>query len=182
MPYAGAGADAAKVADFVAQQTPASMSWSEVENFRRLWPRTFILKGIMHPNDAIRAAELGVDGIVVSNHCARQLDRAPSPLEVLPAIDAAVGDKLTLMLDSGVRRGADVLVALCLGARFVFLGRPTLYGAAAGGVDGAVRAIDIMSNEIDLTMAQLGCPTLGDLGPDFLLWDHPDDLLRNRRP
>ena len=182
LPYAGAGADAAKVADFVAQQTPAPMSWRDVENFRRLWPRTFILKGIMHPSDAIRAAELGVDGIVVSNHGARQLDRAPSPLEVLPAIDAAVGDKVTLMLDSGVRRGADVLVALCLGARFVFLGRPTLYGAAAGGVDGVVRAIDIMRDEIDLAMAQLGCPTLGDLGPDFLLWDHPDDLLRNRRP
>ncbi len=86
------------------------------------------------------------------------------------------------MLDSGVRRGADVLVALCLGARFVFLGRPTLYGAAAGGVAGVVRAIDIICSEIDLTMAQLGCPNLGDLGPDFLLWDHLDDLLRNRRP
>ena len=182
VPYAGVGPDAAKVADFVAQQTPASMSWSDVEKFRRLWPRTFILKGIMHPNDAIRAAELGVDGIVVSNHGARQLDRAPSPLEVLPAIVAAVGDKVTLMLDSGVRRGADVLVALCLGARFVFLGRPTLYGAAAGGVAGVVRAIDIICSEIDLTMAQLGCPNLGDLGPDFLLWDHLDDLLRNRRP
>ena len=182
LPYAGAGADAAKVADFVAQQTPAPMSWRDVENFRRLWPRTFILKGIMHPSDALRAAELGVDGIVVSNHGARQLDRAPAPLEVLPAIDAAVGDKVTLMLDSGVRRGADALVALCLGARFVFLGRPTLYGAAAGGIDGVHRAIDIMRDEIDLAMAQLGCPTLADLGPDFLLWDHPDDLLRNRRP
>ena len=158
------------------------MAWKDVENFRRLWPGNFVIKGIMHPDDARRAVDIGVDGIMVSNHGGRQLDRAPSPLEVLPAMDAAVGDKLVLMLDSGVRRGADVLIALCLGAKFVFMGRPTLYGVAAGGTAGADRAIEIVRNEIDLTMGQMGCPNLQILGADFLLWDHPDDLRRNRRP
>ena len=91
----------------------------------------------MHPDDAIRAHSLGVDGLMVSNHGARQLDNAPSPLEVLPAIRDAVGDKMTLMFDGGVRRGLDALIALCMGAKFVFVGRPTLYGVTAGGVPGA---------------------------------------------
>ena len=171
-----------KVADFTAGQTAAPLDWKHVERFRELFPGTFILKGIMHPDDALRAADMGIDGITVSNHGARQLDRAPSPLEVLPAIGRAVGDRVTLMLDSGVRRGSDVALALCLGAKFVFLGRPTLYGAAAGGIDGAMRALDILEGELDLTMAQMGAPTLRDLGPEFLLWDDDDDLRRNRRP
>ena len=90
----------------------------------------------MHPDDAIRAHSLGVDGIMVSNHGARQLDNAPSPLHVLPAIRDAVGDKMTVMFDGGIRRGLDALIALCMGAKFVFQGRPTLYGVTAGGVAG----------------------------------------------
>jgi (S)-mandelate dehydrogenase len=90
----------------------------------------------MDPADALRAAEVGCDGVIVSNHGGRQLDQAPASLDVLPAIKAAVGDKMTVMLDSGVRRGADILIALCLGAQFCFMGRPTLYGAAAGGLAG----------------------------------------------
>ncbi len=179
--YAGSD-DPDKVANFVAGQTAAPLDWKHVERFRELFPSNMVLKGIMHPDDAIRAAEIGINGIMVSNHGARQLDRAPSPLEVLPAIDRAVGERMTIMLDSGVRRGADVVVALCLGAKFVFLGRPTLYGAAAGGIEGASKALDILVGELDLTMAQMGAPTLRDLGPDFLLWDDEDDLKRNRRP
>src|SRR5262249_15254226 len=106
-PYAGKDADADKVAAFVASQTTAPLTWRDVENVRRLWPRKFVIKGIMHPDDAVRAASLGVDGIMVSNHGARQLDRAPSPVEVFPAIRDAVGDRMTLMIDSGVRRGVD---------------------------------------------------------------------------
>jgi L-lactate dehydrogenase (cytochrome)/(S)-mandelate dehydrogenase len=127
----------------------------------------------MHPDDARRAAEIGVDGIIVSNHGGRQLDRAPSPIEVFPAIKAAVGDRLTLMLDSGVRRGADIVIACCLGAQYVFVGRATLYGAAAGGLPGARRAIAILRTEIDLVLAQLGCPSLAELGPQFLASDGP---------
>ena len=105
---------------------------------------------------------------MVSNHGGRQLDRAPAALDVLPAICEAAADKLTVMLDSGVRRGADILTALCLGARFVFVGRATLYGAAAGGLPGVRKAIDILRKEIDLVMAQIGCMSLEALGPGFL--------------
>ena len=129
-----------QVGEFMAGQMPASITWADIERFRALWPRTLILKGVMRTDDALRAAETGVDGLMVSNHGARQLDRAPSPLDVLPALDAAVGDRMVLMLDGGVRRGADILIALASGAKFVFLGRPTLYGTVAGGAAGAVKA------------------------------------------
>jgi len=168
-PYAAPGANAKAIAAFVGRQIPCSVTWQDLENFRRLWPRNLVVKGIMHPDDAVRAAQIGVDGIMVSNHGGRQLDQAPAPLEMLPAICAAVADKVAVMLDSGVRRGADILTALCLGARFVFVGRATLYGAAAGGPPGAHRAIDILRKEIDLVMGQIGCPSLAGLGPGFLL-------------
>jgi len=169
-PYARPGAGANEVADFLSSQTPfPGQTWRDFETYRRLWPRTLIIKGIMHRDDAVRAAELGADGIMISNHGGRQLDRAPSPLEVLPAIKAAVGDKLTLMLDSGVRRGADVVIARCLGARFIFVGRATLYGTAAAGLAGARRAIDILRGEIDLVLAQMGCPVFDELGPAWLM-------------
>lgn len=166
--YAGAQADAEKVARFAQSQTPGILTWRDLEKFRRLWPRHLVVKGIMHRNDAIRAAEIGVDGIVVSNHGGRQLDQAPASLAVLPALHDAVGDKVALMLDSGVRRGGDIVTALCLGARFVFVGRATLYGAAVAGVPGVRRAIRILRDEIDRVLAQIGCPNIHDLGPDFL--------------
>ncbi len=168
-PYAEPGASAKAIAAFVGRQIPCSVTWRDLENFRRLWPRHMVVKGIMHPDDAVRAAQIGVDGIMVSNHGGRQLDQAPAPLEMLAPICAAAGDKLAVMLDGGVRRGADILTALCLGARFVFVGRATLYGAAAGGLPGAQKAIDILRKEIDLVMAQIGCPALTGLGPGCLL-------------
>ncbi len=168
-PYAGAGANADQVADFVAHQMPSIPTWEDLEKFRKLWPRHLVVKGILHPDDARRAADIGVDGIIVSNHGGRQLDRAPASLEALPAIRKAVGDRVTIMLDSGVRRGADILIALALGARFVFCGRATLYGAAAGGIPGVRKAISILRSEIDLTMAQIGCPSLDQLDASFLV-------------
>jgi (S)-mandelate dehydrogenase len=168
-PYAPPGASAKEIAAFVARQIPCSVTWRDLEEFRRLWPRRLVIKGIMHPDDAVQAAQMGVDGIMVSNHGGRQLDQAPAALEMLPAISAAVGDKLTVMLDSGVRRGGDILTALCLGARFVFVGRATLYGTAAAGFNGAQKAIDILHKEIDLVMAQIGCPNLAGICPGFLL-------------
>ena len=180
--YAPKGASAAEIAEFVASQTPSPVLWRDVEAFRRQWPGNLVLKGIMHPEDAVRAAALGVDGIVVSNHGGRQLDRAPGPIEVLPAIHAAVGDKLTLMYDSGIRRGSDVIIALCLGAKFVFMGRPTLYGVAAGGMAGASRALQILKQEIGTAMAQLGAADIASIGPQFLMWKDAGDLNRNVRP
>jgi (S)-mandelate dehydrogenase len=168
-PYAPPGADANAVADFLSSQTPSTQTWRELEAYRKLWPRTLVVKGILHPDDARRCADLGVDGIMVSNHGGRQLDRAPSPVELLLVIKQAVGSRLTVMLDSGIRRGSDIVIARCLGARFCFVGRATLYGCVAGGVKGAKRAIDILSDEIDRVLAQIGCPSLEQLGPDWLM-------------
>jgi isopentenyl diphosphate isomerase/L-lactate dehydrogenase-like FMN-dependent dehydrogenase len=180
--YAPKGASAEDVATFVTTQMPTPVLWQDIESFRRLWRGKLVLKGVMHPDDATRAAAIGVDGIMVSNHGARQLDRAPSPIEVLPAINAAVGEKMTVMLDGGIRRGSDVVTALCLGAKYVFVGRPTLYGVTAGGCAGATRALAIFRNEIDLVMANMGAPDLKSLGPQFLMWKDEDDRRRNVRP
>ena len=174
--YAEPGTSAKAVAAFVGRQIPCSVTWHDIENFRRLWPRHLVIKGIMHPDDAARAAQVGVDGIMVSNHGGRQLDQAPAPLDMLAPICAAAGDKLTVMLDSGVRRGADILTAMCLGARFVFVGRATLYGTVAGGFAGAQKAIEILRKEIDLVMGQIGCPSLERLGPGYLLQPQPSPM------
>jgi (S)-mandelate dehydrogenase len=166
--YARPRASNEEVLDFLSSQFQIPVTWADVEHIRKLWPRTFVLKGIMHPDDARRAAALGVDGIIVSNHGGRQLDRAPSPLEVLPAIREAVGDKLTLMFDSGIRRGSDIVITLCLGAKFAFVGRWTLYGVTAGGEAGARHAVEMIRTEVRTVMVQLGAPNIAALGPDFL--------------
>jgi len=177
--YARPGSSASEIADFVAEQTPSPLLWRDIEAFRRLWPGKLVIKGIMHPDDAERCAALGCDGVIVSNHGGRQLDKSPASIEVLPAVAAAVGDRMTVMFDSGIRRGSDAIVALCLGARYVFVGRPTLYGAAAGGTAGAARALAIFKDEIGRTMVQMGAPGIASLGPQFLTWQQPDDLRRN---
>lgn len=169
VPYAGGKRSSAAVIQLLHAQFPVDdHTWRDVERFRSIWPRKLVIKGILHPDDARRAAELGADGVLVSNHGGRQLDTAPSSLEVLPAIHAAVGDKVTVMLDGGVRRGADIVIAWALGARFVFVGRATLYGVAAFGLPGAARAISILREEIEITLKQIGCPSLARLGPKFL--------------
>jgi (S)-mandelate dehydrogenase len=168
-PYAPKGASAAQVAELYGSLTPAPMvTWKTLERMRTLWQGSLVVKGILHPEDAVRAADLGCDAIMVSNHGARQLDAAPSPVDMLPLIRAAVGDRMELLLDSGVRRGSDIVIALCLGARFTTFGRPTLYGAAAGGMKGIQKAIEIVRREIDMVMAQIGCAALRNLGPGYL--------------
>ena len=119
----------------------------------------------MHPDDARKAASIGVDGLVISNHGGRQLDTAPSPLEMLPAIRAAVGDDVELILDSGVRRGSDIVIARCLGAKFAIFGRPTLFGAAAAGEAGIARALQIVRNEIDMVHGADRLPRFRRAGP-----------------
>ncbi|MCK1734361.1 alpha-hydroxy-acid oxidizing protein [Bradyrhizobium sp. 138] len=173
--YAGPNASAKEVADFVGRQFGAPMTWKHVERYRKLWNGNFVLKGIMHPDDAMRAHSLGVDGIIVSNHGGRQLDNAPSPLEMLPTICNVVGERMPVMLDGGVRRGLHALIALCMGAKFVFQGRPTLYGVTAGGVAGAAKALAIFRREIDISMAQIGATKIHDLGPQFLMWKYKPD-------
>jgi L-lactate dehydrogenase (cytochrome) len=144
------------------------LDWSHLELIRRRWKGRLVVKGIMHKDDARRARESGVDGIIVSNHAGRQLDGAVSPLRVLPEIAAIAGD-MPVMFDSGVRRGTDVLKALALGASFVFVGRPFLYAAAIGGEPGVRRGIDVLSEEIDRDMALLGINSLAQMRPELLM-------------
>lgn len=168
-PYAPKGASAGQVADLYGSLTPTpTVTWKTVERMRAAWQGNLALKGILHPDDALQAVNLGVNAIIVSNHGGRQLDAAPAPLEMLPVIRAAVGDRLELILDSGVRRGSDIIIGMCLGARFTIFGRPTLYGAAAAGRKGIQKAIDIVRKEIDKVMAQIGCTELASLQPGYL--------------
>jgi L-lactate dehydrogenase (cytochrome)/(S)-mandelate dehydrogenase len=111
---------------------------------------------------------MGANGILVSNHGARQLDVAPSPIDMLSAIRNAVGNRVELMIDSGVRRGSDIIIAMCLGAKFAFFGRPTLYAVTAGGLAGAEKALAIVRNEVRMVMAQIGCQRIQQLHPGWL--------------
>ncbi len=148
---------------------PGNPVWEDLERYRRLWKGRLVVKGILHPDDAVRSVALGVDGIVVSNHGGRQLDRGAASLDMFPFIRAAVGGKTVLMLDSGVRRGADIVTALCLGADFVFVGRATLYGLAAGGIAGIRRAIAILRHEVETVGRHIGCSRISDFGADRLM-------------
>ena len=169
-PYAPAGANAGQVADMFGTLTPAPMvSWEHFERIRQAWPGPLMIKGLLHPDDAQRAIHLGANGIVVSNHGGRQLDAAPSPIEVLPLVRQAVGADATLIIDSGVRRGSDVVIARCLGADSAIFGRPSLYGVAAAGQAGAERALQIVRNEINMVLTQLGCAHYEALESSYLL-------------
>jgi (S)-mandelate dehydrogenase len=140
-----------------------SLSWEDLRMLRKIWPHTLIVKGIMHPRDALEAAACGADAVVVSNHGGRNFDSTQAPIDVLPQVVDAVGHRLTVLMDSGVRRGSDVIKALALGAKAVLVGRPTLYGTAAGGQAGAARAIEIFREEIDRAMAHLGCRGVAEI-------------------
>ena len=145
-----------------------NLCWEDLARIREFWKdRHLIVKGILHPGDAKKACELGADGVIVSNHGGRQLDGAIAPLRVLPGIVAACG-AVPVMLDSGVRRGTDVIKALALGAKFVFLGRSFGYAAATGGVEGVHHAFRMLQSEIDRDMAMLGINSLDELTPEFL--------------
>jgi (S)-mandelate dehydrogenase len=150
------------------------VQWGHLQRIRETWRGPLVVKGVLHPDDARQCARIGVDALVVSNHGGRQLDAAPSPLEMLPAIRAAVGDDMELILDSGVRRGSDAIIARCLGAKVSLFGRPTLFGAAAAGEAGIARALQIMRSEIDTVMAQIGCRAFDELHAGYL-WPAADD-------
>jgi (S)-mandelate dehydrogenase len=145
------------------------ISWDDVARLREQWPRKLLVKGVLNVADAKRAAELGCDGIVLTNHGGRQLDSCVAPIEVLPDIVRAVGDRLTVIVDSGFRRGTDVVKAMALGAHAVMIGRATLYGLAAGGEAGVSHALNLLTTEIDRVLGQLGCRSLADVGPHLLV-------------
>ncbi|MEB0078999.1 alpha-hydroxy acid oxidase [Pseudomonas sp. CCI3.2] len=150
-------------AHFIGAQMDTGLDWNALARLRDSWPHRLVLKGVLHPADAEKAIALGLDGLVVSNHGGRQLDGAPASIECLPAIAAVAKGKLTLLLDSGVRRGTDVLKACALGADAVLLGRATLYGVAVGGQAGAGHALDLLAQELRLALSLLGKPDLSQL-------------------
>ena len=142
------------------------VSWADVDKLREIWPGKLVIKGIMRADDARRALDHGVDGIVVSNHGGRNMDSAPSTLDVLPGIASAVGHRTTVFVDSGVRRGSDIVKCLALGAHAVFTGRATLYGIGAGGEAGAAKALHILKDEMRRTMAYIGKQRVADINGD----------------
>ncbi|MET0681413.1 MAG: alpha-hydroxy acid oxidase [Burkholderiales bacterium] len=146
-----------------------SLTWDDLRVLRRLWPHTLMVKGIIHPRDAMLAADCGADAVVVSNHGGRNLDSAPAPIDVLPQVVDAVGKRLVVLVDRGVRRGSDVVKALALGAQAVLIGRAPHKRVAVGGEAGAARAIGIFRDQIDRVLALTGCRGIADLNRDCLL-------------
>ncbi|TPW78309.1 alpha-hydroxy acid oxidase [Schumannella sp. 10F1B-5-1] len=148
--------------------TDSSVTFDDLAWMREAWSGPIVLKGIQTLDDAVRAADSGVDGIVLSNHGGRQLDRAIPPLHLLPSVAARVGASTEVMLDTGVRTGADVVAAIALGAKFVLLGRAYLYALMAGGEAGVDRAVQILRAEIRTTMALLGVTSIDELRPEHV--------------
>ncbi|KAH7865313.1 hypothetical protein Vadar_004992 [Vaccinium darrowii] len=162
-PFAGCEDNGSKLEAYAAQILDSSLSWKDIEWLRSITSLPILLKGVLTPEDAIKATEVGVDGIIVSNHGARQLDYSPATITVLEEVVVAVGGKIPVFIDGGIRRGTDIFKALALGAKAIMIGRPVLYGLAAKGEQGVRQVMEMLKNELELTMALSGCPTLKDI-------------------
>ncbi|EID52892.1 alpha-hydroxy-acid oxidizing protein [Saccharomonospora xinjiangensis] len=160
---------ATAVLRWISMITGTDRDWDAVPFLREHWEGPIVLKGVQHVDDALRAADAGVDGIVVSNHGGRQVDGAVAALEVLPTIASAVGDRLDVLFDSGIRTGADVVKALALGAKAVLVGRPYVYGLAHGGEDGVRHVLRCLLADLDLTLALCGHRSAADAGRNSLV-------------
>ena len=160
--------DITALGTWIATQFDTSLNWKDIEWIRSIWPGKLILKGILDVEDAEEAAKTGAQAMVVSNHGGRQLDGAPSSIEVLPEIVDAVGAQMEIMFDGGIRSGQDIAKALALGARGTLIGRSFLYALAAGGQAGVTKAIEIMRNELRVTLALTGTSTIDAVGPHIL--------------
>ena len=166
--YSPEGASAADIAKAYAAQVPSNQTWKDLEHIRALWPGKLVVKGLLHPDDARQAVDIGADAVTVSNHGSVKLDCMPATIDVLPLIALAVGDRIPVFFDGGIRCGPDIVVALCLGAQLGFVGRASLYGVSAGGRAGADRALQILRDELSQTLAMIGCPSVAALGPEFI--------------
>ena len=160
--------DLSSLSTWTAEQFDPTLSWDDVARIRERWGRKLILKGILDPEDAEHAARSGADALIVSNHGGRQLDGAMSSIAALPAIVQAVGDRIEVLFDGGIRSGQDVIKALALGARGTFIGRAFLYGLGAGGESGVTKCLDIIRNELDTTMAMCGLRDVRDVDARIL--------------
>ena len=174
----GAGGGLARQAAAISRQMNMLLSWNDIAWLRYHWRGKVIVKGVLSVDDAQAARAHGVDGIVLSNHGGRQLESAPSPLEVLPYVMDAVGNNLTVLIDSGVRRGSDVAKACALGAKAVLLGRAPLYGLAASGPRGVAEVLKILRDEFEITLRLLGRPLAGDLDASALSPNYRERLRR----
>ena len=161
-------ADLESLATWTNEQFDPTLSWDDVKWIKERWGGKLILKGILDPEDAEKAAQSGADALIVSNHGGRQLDGAKSSIAALPAIASAVGDRIEVLMDGGVRSGQDVIKALALGAKGVFIGRAFLYGLGAMGEAGVAACLDIIRKELDITMALCGLRDIRDVGRDIL--------------
>jgi isopentenyl diphosphate isomerase/L-lactate dehydrogenase-like FMN-dependent dehydrogenase len=168
---AGEAADLRTLAARMAGLLDPAMRWADVDMLRQVWRGPLLLKGVLHPAEAAEALARGVDGLIVSNHGGRQLDGAIASFDALPAIVETVRGRIPVLLDGGVRRGADVVKALARGAAACLIGRPALWGVSVAGEAGVAHVLDIYRREIDRTMGLLGVTRLADLGPDLLF--HP---------
>jgi L-lactate dehydrogenase (cytochrome) len=158
--YTDAGGDLRTIASRMAALLDPAASWTDVAWLRELWDGPLVLKGVLHPEEARRAVTMGIDGIVVSNHGGRQLDGAPASIDALPAIVAAVGERIPVLVDGGVRRGVDIARALALGAKACLIGRPHLWGLAVAGEAGVAAVLALYRGELDRVMALCGWDSL----------------------
>jgi isopentenyl diphosphate isomerase/L-lactate dehydrogenase-like FMN-dependent dehydrogenase len=145
-----------------------SKKWDDLVWLREQWDGPIVLKGVLHPEDARKAADAGIDGVLVSNHGGRQIDGEIASLDALPGIVDAVGDRMTVLLDSGVRTGSDVIKALALGAKAVFIGRSYIYGLGLEGEDGVRHVLRALLAELELSMALAGCARVSDVTAEVL--------------
>jgi len=164
----GDGAEAVSLAEYVGRQFDPGISWRDVEWLRGQWNGPIVLKGIQSVADAIIAADEGIEALALSNHGGRQLDSAPAPLDLLPAVADAVGGRTEIICDGGVRRGSDIVKALALGADACMAGRAYLYGLGAAGEAGVDHVLSLLESDMKRTMALIGCKTVADIGRDYV--------------
>jgi len=172
----GDGASAVTLADYINTQFDPTLSWRDVEWLRDVWSGPLVVKGVQTVEDARLAADAGVDAIALSNHGGRQLDDAPTPISLVAPVVDALGDRVEIICDGGVRRGSDIIKAVALGARAVSIGRAYLYGLGAAGERGVDHVVQLLTTDARRTMALLGAASLADLTPELL--DLPDRLCR----
>jgi len=163
--------DTRNLVSSVGRNQDADLDWEVLKRVRDAWPGKLLVKGVVHPADAEKALSVGCDGVIVSNHGGRQLDSEIASLDALPAVVKAIGGKATVLMDGGVRRGSDVFKAVALGAQAVLIGRATYYGVCAGGEAGALRALEILKEELVRTMQLCGTRTISDIKEDLLCKD-----------